>query len=84
MQLSKITLLFLVSFVYSTAILKITIDYGDSTKVTKYHTNNVIKEEGLKINNFKHGKWKYYDDKGFLSKVEVYKNGKKTKTLKTK
>ena len=80
--LTKISLLFLLSFAYSTAILKITIDYGDSLRVKEFHQNNIIKAEGLKVNNFKHGKWKYYDDNGFITKVEVYKNGKKTKTFK--
>ena len=74
----KIILLIVFSFIYSEAfITAIRTDYGDSTRVVRYHENGKIKTKGLEINNFRHGKWYYYDDKGFLAKIESYKNGRR-------
>ena len=67
---------FILCDAYITAIRT---DYGDSVKVVEYHKNGKERTEGLKINKFRHGKWMYYDEKGFLVKVEKYKNGRKVK-----
>ena len=58
-------------------ITRIETDYGDSTTVKAFHENGKVKFEGIKIRKFKHGKWYYYDDKGFLLKVEKYRHGRK-------
>mgnify|MGYP003148962907 FL=1 len=73
----KIILILMVSFMFSTAyIVAIETDYGDSIRVVEYYMNGNIKVEGLKVKKFKHGKWKYYDDKGYLLKTERYNHGK--------
>ena len=78
----KIILLIVFSFIYSEAfITAIRTDYGDSIRVVEYHKNGKIKTKGLKIKKFRHGKWYYYDNKGFIIKIEEYKNGKRTKSL---
>ena len=58
-------------------ITKIETDYGDSTTVKAFHENGKLKFEGIKVRKFKHGKWLYYDEKGFLIKVEKYRHGRK-------
>ena len=51
--------------------------YGDSTVVNAFHKNGSLKFEGTKIKRFKHGKWLYYNEKGFLVKTEKYHHGRK-------
>ena len=68
------------SFIFSANIDAITQVYGDTSRVTTYHKNGAIKSEGIKVKKFKQGSWYYYDSKGFIVKVDYYKNGKKTKT----
>ena len=55
--------------------------YGDTTKVSIFHKNGNIKVEGIKVKKFRDGKWKYYDENGFLVRVDSYKSGKKIKTM---
>ena len=55
--------------------------YGDTTKVSIFHKNGNIKIEGIKVKKFRDGKWKYYDENGFLVRVDSYKSGKKIKTM---
>jgi hypothetical protein len=62
-------------------ITAIRTDYGDSIRVITYHENGKIKSTGIKIKGFRDGKWKYFDDKGYLLKIDKYKNGKRTKSL---
>ena len=68
------------SFIFCANIDAITQVYGDTSRVTTYHKNGTLKSEGTKIKKFKQGSWYYYDTKGFLTKVDHYKNGKKTKS----
>ena len=53
----------------------------DSTKVVEYYMNGKVKVEGIKINKFKHGSWKHYNEKGMIIKTEKWHHGKKTKTI---
>ncbi len=53
----------------------------DSTKVVEYYMNGKVKVEGIKINRFKHGSWKHYNEKGMIIKTEKWHYGKKTKTI---
>ncbi len=53
----------------------------DSTKVVEYYMNGKVKVEGIKINRFKHGSWKYYDENGMVIKTEKWHYGKKTRTF---
>jgi hypothetical protein len=62
-------------------ITAIRTDYGDSVRVNIYHLNGELKSTGLKIKSFKEGKWTYFDNEGYLLKVERYKNGKKIKSF---
>ena len=55
--------------------------YGDTTKVSIFHKNGNIKVESIKVKKFRDGKWKYYDENGFLVRVDSYKSGKKIKTM---
>ena len=55
--------------------------YGDTTKVSIFHKNGNIKVEGIKVKKFRDGKWKYYDENGFLVRVDSYKSRKKIKTM---
>ncbi len=55
--------------------------YGDTTKISLFHKNGKIKQEGIKVKKFRDGKWRYYDENGFLVKVEYYKFGKKINTM---
>tara|TARA_R110000824_G_scaffold127024_1_gene286926 strand:+ start:373 stop:702 length:330 start_codon:yes stop_codon:yes gene_type:complete len=63
------------------SIAKMETTYGDTTKVSIFHKNGKIKVEGIKVKKFKDGKWKYYDEGGFLVRVDSYKSGKKIKTM---
>ena len=73
-----VMLMVIFSFMFSTAhITAIRTDYGDSIRVIEYYMNWNKKVEGLKIKRFKHGKWKYYDEKGYLLKTERYNHGKR-------
>lgn len=72
----------MISLIFSnTYIVSISTDYGDSIKVTNYHKSGELKSIGLKVQGFKHGKWKYFNDKGYLTKIEKYRNGKKVKNI---
>jgi len=62
-------------------IIKIETAYGDSTYVEEYYMNGKVKIKGYKVNNFKHGDWFFYTDKGKVDKIVRYKNGSKIKTL---
>ena len=53
----------------------------DSTKVVEYYMNGKVKVEGIKINRFKHGSWKHYNEKGMIIKTEKWHYGKKTRTI---
>ena len=53
----------------------------DSTKVVEYYMNGKVKVEGIKINRFKHGSWKHYNEKGMIIKTEKWHYGNKTKTI---
>ncbi len=53
----------------------------DRTKVVEYYMNGKVKVEGIKINRFKHGSWKHYNEKGMIIKTEKWHYGKKTKTI---
>ena len=53
----------------------------DSTKVVEYYMNGKVKVEGIKINKFKHGSWKHYNEKGMIIKTEKWHYGKKTRTI---
>ena len=53
----------------------------DSTKVVEYYMNGKVKVEGIKINRFKHGCWKHYNEKGMIIKTEKWHYGKKTRTI---
>tara|TARA_R110000824_G_scaffold394282_1_gene593951 strand:+ start:2680 stop:2997 length:318 start_codon:yes stop_codon:yes gene_type:complete len=63
------------------SIAKMETTYGDTTKVSIFHKNGKIKVEGVKVKKFKDGKWKYYDENGFLVRVDNYKNGRKIKSM---
>tara|TARA_Y100000593_G_scaffold58612_1_gene108916 strand:- start:527 stop:787 length:261 start_codon:yes stop_codon:yes gene_type:complete len=58
------------------SVSKLQTTYGDSTKVSEFYANGKLKIEGVKYKNFRHGKWKAYDDKGNLTKVIIYSFGK--------
>ena len=62
-------------------ITKIETDYKDSTVVRAFHDNGKLKFEGIKIKKFRDGKWKHYDEKGNLVKIENYKFGRKIRTM---
>ena len=53
----------------------------DSTKVVEYYMNGKVKVEGLKVNKFRHGNWKHYNEKGMIIKTEKWHYGKKTRTI---
>ena len=65
-------------------VVRIIHEYADSTRIMSFHSNGNMKSEGTKINKFKHGKWKYYDVKGFLLTIETYSNGKNIHTYNLK
>ena len=52
-----------------------------SSEITTSTSNGNIKIEGIKVKKFRDGKWKYYDENGFLVRVDSYKSGKKIKTM---
>ena len=80
-MIKSIIYLCIFNFILSASITAISTDYGDSIRVRKYHTNGELKSTGIKINKFKDGKWKHFDKDGYLEKVEIYKKGRKVKTL---
>jgi len=53
----------------------------DSTKVVEYYMNGKVKVEGIRINKFKHGDWKHYNERGMIIKTEKWHYGRKTKTI---
>ena len=53
----------------------------DSTKVVEYYMNGKVKVEGIRINKFKHGDWKRYNENGMIIKTEKWHYGRKTKTF---
>jgi|TARA_R100001530_G_scaffold6929_1_gene7814 antitoxin component YwqK of YwqJK toxin-antitoxin module len=53
----------------------------DTTKVVTYYMSGKIKSQGMEVNNFKHGRWTHYDEKGFIIKAEKYNFGKKTEEI---
>ncbi len=53
----------------------------DSTKIVEYYMNGKVKVEGIRINKFKHGDWKHYNERGMIIKTEKWHYGRKTKTF---
>ena len=78
----KLIILIIITSLMLPAIESLKTTYGDTTKVSIFHRNGKIKIEGVKVRNFKDGKWRYYDERGMLVKVESYRNGKKMRTMK--
>ena len=70
----KISLIFIL-------IMNLLFSVQDSTKVVEYYMNGKVKVEGIKINRFKHGSWKHYNEKGMIIKTEKWHYGKKTRTI---
>ena len=66
------------------AITSIKTTYGDTIRITNYHENGNVKSKGIQIKNFKHGKWYYYDENGFIEDIKKYKNGKEVKLYGSK
>ena len=64
-----------------TLTMSLLFSFQDSTKVVEYYMNGKVKVEGIKINRFKHGNWKHYNDRGMIIKTEEWHYGKKTKTF---
>jgi len=62
-------------------IMKIETDYKDSTVIRVFHDNGKLKLKGVKVDKFREGKWKYYDEKGRLFKVELYDFGRRVNTM---
>ena len=70
----KISLIFIL-------IMNLLFSVQDSTKVVEYYMNGKVKVEGIKINRFKHGDWKHYNENGMIIKTEKWHYGRKTKTF---
>ena len=64
-----------------TLTMSLLFSFQDSTKVVEYYMNGKVKVEGIKINRFKHGSWKHYNERGMIIKTEEWHYGKKTKTF---
>ena len=64
-----------------TLTMSLLFSFQDSTKVVEYYMNGKVKTEGLKVNKFRHGNWKYYNEKGMIIKTEKWHYGKKTRTI---
>ena len=60
--MNKLILFLTITCLCFCSVSKLQTTYGDSTKVSD--------------KNFRHGKWKTYDDKGNLTKVIIYSFGK--------
>ena len=73
----KISLIFIL-------IMNLLFSVQDSTKVVEYYMNGKVKVEGLKVNKFRHGNWKHYNEKGMIIKTEKWHYGKKTRTIDMK
>lgn len=54
--------------------LRVTSDYQES-----YHANGQLRVKGDLINYQCHGKFKYYDENGKVTKIIIWKNGKQKK-----
>ena len=80
-QTMKLIILIIITSLMLPAIESLKTTYGDTTKVSIFHKNGNIKVEGIKVKKFRDGKWKYYDENGFLVRVDSYKSGKKIKTM---
>lgn len=50
---------------------------GDLIKVTHYHNNGNIKEQGFYKDKLLHGKWEIYDAQGNKKVMAFYNRGKK-------
>ena len=64
-----------------TLTMSLLFSFQDSTKVVEYYMNGKVKVEGIRINKFKHGSWKHYNENGMIIKTEKWHYGKKTKTF---
>ena len=64
-----------------TLTMSLLLSSQDSTKVVEYYMNGKVKVEGIRINKFKHGDWKHYNERGMIIKTEKWHYGRKTKTI---
>ena len=64
-----------------TLTMSLLFSFQDSTKVFEYYMNGKVKMEGIKINRFKHGSWKHYNERGMIIKTEEWYYGRKTRTF---
>ena len=64
-----------------TLTMSLLLSSQDSTKVVEYYMNGKVKVEGIRINKFKHGDWKHYNERGMIIKTEKWHYGRKTKTF---
>ena len=49
----------------------------DTTRVVVYYSSGKVKSDGMKINNFKHGRWMHYDKNGSITIAEKFNYGKR-------
>ena len=58
--------------------------FGETRKLTGYHTNGNICAIGFYRRDERYGTWKFYNNEGDLTAQVIYKNGKRAKAIQYK
>ena len=84
LQGEKMKIIILLISVSLASVMHFKVTYHDTTKITQYYKNGNIKIKGMKVKNFKDGKWYYYKKDGSIFMVEEYKKGKLIRGIQEK